>query len=53
MKCQIPFSGKNIINLSSAELAQRVVMVKLKVLPYILWLLLKKINGVTSTKFLK
>ena len=32
MKCQIMFSGKNkknIINLSSAELAQRVVKVKL------------------------
>ena len=31
MKCQILFSGKNkknITNLSSAELAQRVVMVK-------------------------
>ena len=31
MKCQILFSGKskkNIINLSSAELAQRVVLVK-------------------------
>ena len=28
MKCHILFPGKNIINLSSTELAQRVVMVK-------------------------
>ena len=27
MKCQILFSGKNIVNLPSAELAQRVVKV--------------------------
>ena len=35
MKCQILFSGKNkknIINLSSAENAQRVVKVKMKLL---------------------
>ena len=33
MKCQILFSGKNRknINLSSAELAQRVVMVKINI----------------------
>ena len=30
MKCQILFSGKNIINLSSAENAQRVVKVNIE-----------------------
>ena len=29
IKCQVLFSGKNIINLSSAESAQRVVKVKM------------------------
>ena len=29
MKCQNLFSGKKIINLSSAELAQRMVMVRI------------------------
>ena len=28
MKCQILFSEKNVINVSSAELAQRVVKIK-------------------------
>ena len=33
MKCQILFSGKNkenVINMSSAEFSQRVIMVKVK-----------------------
>ena len=35
MKCQILFSGKNIVNLSSAELAERVVKVKSNANAYI------------------
>ena len=41
MKCQILFSGKNkknIINLSSAENAQRVVKVKIVLHLHVLWL---------------
>ena len=34
MKCQILFSRKNITYLSPAELAQRVVKVKMQVFPY-------------------